>query len=111
MIAIAVVLQSETSSSSKKLVVEEDNTNVVDMSSSNRVVEAKVVSDDIATQQEEVKEVSMEQAPQAEYIPPRVEVYEGMTLEELAQKLDRSLSGYLAGKGTVIASKSMTLIL
>ncbi len=34
-------------------------------------------------------------------------VYDGLTLEELAQKLDRSLKGTIAGKGELIASYSL----
>ncbi len=39
----------------------------------------------------------------------REEVYEGMTLEEVADKLNRSLKNDIAGKGMVIASKSIEL--
>ena len=50
-------------------------------------------------------EVIMEAAPASVIIPPRVEVYNGLTLEELAAKLDRNLgSGYIAGKGYLVAS-------
>ena len=37
----------------------------------------------------------------------REEVYEGMTIEELSEKLDRSLNSDLKGKGTLIASYSL----
>ena len=91
MITIAVVLQSEDSN---KLEVVKDNknkVNVVNMASSNRVVQTteveKTNNTNISTQ---VEEVSLEEAPQADYIPPRVEVYNGMTMEELAAKLDRN---------------------
>ena len=52
----------------------------------------------------------MEQTPQSVYIPPRIEVYEGMTLEELGEKINRNLgTGYLSGKGNLIASKCIEL--
>ena len=51
----------------------------------------------------------METAPASVVVPPRVEVYEGMTMEELANKLNRSLKNEMAGKGLLIAKKSIEL--
>ncbi len=51
--------------------------------------------------------VVMETAPASVIIPPRVEVFEGMTLEELTEKLNRNLGGILAGHGDIIASYSI----
>ena len=51
----------------------------------------------------------METAPASIIIPPRVEVYEGMTLEEVAQQLEKTLKNDLSGKGIVIASKAIEL--
>ncbi len=112
MIVMALVLQDNASST--KLINNETNKiNVINMSSSNRVVETKIEDNSQTTVSNNdiaVQELSMEQAPQAEYIPPRIEVYEGMTIEELAEKLNRSLgSGYIAGKGSVIATKCIEL--
>ena len=53
-----------------------------------------------------LSEVKMETAP-ASII--RREVYDGMTLEELTDKLNRSLGGILAGHGDVIASHSLEM--
>jgi len=39
----------------------------------------------------------------------RVEVYKGMTIEELGAKLNKSLKGVLANKGQYIATKSLSL--
>lgn len=51
------------------------------------------------------KEVEMEINPASVIIPARVEVYDGMTLEELAAKINRNLGdGYISGKGELIAS-------
>ena len=48
----------------------------------------------------------MEAAPASVIIPPRVEVYDNLTLEELSAKLDRNLgTDYIAGKGNLIASQ------
>lgn len=55
-----------------------------------------------------LEEVTMETAPASIIIPPRVEVYEGMTMEELAAKIDRNLGNdIVAGKGIVIATESI----
>ena len=54
-------------------------------------------------------EVVMETAPASVIIPPRVEVYEGKTLEEVAAQIDKNLKNEIAGKGIVIASKSIEL--
>lgn len=44
---------------------------------------------------------------EAEEVPARMEVYEGMTIEELAAKLDRSLTNELTGMGSLYASLSI----
>lgn len=53
-----------------------------------------------------LKEVNMEVAPASVL---RIEVYEGMTLEELAEKINHSLKNDIAGKGNVIAAKCIEL--
>ncbi len=54
----------------------------------------------------EVTPIQMEIAPASVIVPPRIEVYEKMTIDELAEKLNRNLgSGYIAGKGYLIASQ------
>ena len=48
--------------------------------------------------------VDMEVIPASVYIPPRVEVYDGLTIEELGNKLNRHLGNdYIAGKGELLA--------
>lgn len=48
--------------------------------------------------------VEMEVIPASIYIPPRVEVYDGMTMEELGEKLNRHLGDdYIAGYGLLLA--------
>lgn len=52
------------------------------------------------------EEVKMETAPASIIVPPRIEVYEGMTLDELAEKLNRHLGNdIIAGKGKLIATE------
>lgn len=108
MISIALLLEKDVSFKIRKIKKETTNINVINMSSSNRETEVQIMNNNSSSTN--IKELSMEQAPQAEYIPPRVEVYEGMTLEELGEKLNRSLgSSYLQGKGYLIASKCIEL--
>lgn len=62
----------------------------------------KVVED------KKIEEVVMETAPASIVIPPRVEVFEGMTLQELGEKLNRSLGNdVVAGKGELIAAEAL----
>ena len=56
-----------------------------------------------------LSEVVMETAPAAVIIPPRVEVFEGMTLEEVAAQLEKTLKNDVSGKGMVIAKKCIEL--
>ena len=87
-----------------------DVVSVIDMSSANRVKQAEIISNDNEVANDKVVELDMEQTPQSVYIPPRIEVYEGMTLEELGEKINRNLgTGYLSGKGNLIASKCIEL--
>ena len=54
----------------------------------------------------DLTEVKMEAAPASIIVPPRIEVYEGKTIEELAEKLNRKLGNdIIAGKGMLIASE------
>ena len=56
-----------------------------------------------------LNEVVMETAPASVIIPPRIEVYGGMTLEEVAAQINKSLKNDIYNKGMVIASKSIEL--
>lgn len=121
MIALAFVIEdSEKMSTINLMKSDKNDVDVINMSLSNRVVKTKIEKNDSEkieelkmddiNKKEEVEEVSMEQSPQAEYIPPRVEVYEGMTMEELSDKLNRNLgTGAISGKGNLIATKSIEL--
>lgn len=87
-----------------------DIINVINMSSTDRKSNVEVVDMNLVKDNLEVEEMSMEQAPQSVYIPPRVEVYEQMTLEELGEKLNHSLgTTTLSNKGSLIASKCIEL--
>lgn len=107
MISIGMVLQNENgldTLNANTTVQEFDIRNMA--ASANMIVEETEKSKHEVTENVFLTEVSMETAPASVIIPPRVEVYEGMTLEELAIKLDRNLgSDIVAGKGFLIATE------
>ena len=112
MVSIASIIEENDSFDIKKSVNNNamDIVSVINMSSSNRMKKAEIISDNSVDSDDNVVELNMEQAPQSVYIPPRVEVYEGMTLEEWGEKINRNLgTGYLSGKGSLIASKCIEL--
>ena len=91
----------------KKVPYSQSVTNAISMSLANRNTNVKLEENNDSSG---IIELSMKQTPQSIYIPPRVEVYEGMTMEELSDKLNRSLgSGYIAGKGLIIAKRCIEL--
>lgn len=112
MVSIATILEENDSFDVKNKVSNNamDIVSVINMSSANRLKKAEILSNDNEESNNNAVELNMEQAPQSVYIPPRVEVYEGMTLEELGEKINRNLgNGYLSGKGSLIASKCIEL--
>ena len=108
MISIGLILQDEDNSLSK---ITQTNIQGIDIknmaTSTNAIVENK--NNTNLDENLLLTEVVMEVAPASVIIPPRVEVYEGMTLEEVAMQLDKSLKNDISGKGMVIASKSIEL--
>ena len=85
------------------------STDVKEVNINNMAASANKIlkSDDEKKENNEVTEVKMETAPASVIVPPRVEVYEKMTMEELSAKLNKSLGGILAGHGNVIAEHSL----
>ena len=57
----------------------------------------------------EIEEESVNEQNVEEIIPEEPIVFEGMTLNELATKLDRSLTSTLSGTGYIFASRSIEL--
>lgn len=107
MISIAFVIQSEdivTLEKDKTIVTKNNKMELKNMATSInniRNTEPTEVKGDT-----EVTPIEMEVAPASVIIPPRIEVYEGMTIDELAAKINRNLgTGYIAGKGYLIASQ------
>ena len=101
--SIGIFLQyNMTFSSTKGFSYTEVDTDNIAMSL-NTLSESKILK--YRTDDSTITAVEMETAPVSVYIPPRVEVYDGLTLEELAFKLDKNLGNdYIAGKGYVIAN-------
>lgn len=95
MISMAIVLQTDTS-----LSIEEVDIKSMAASSNMYVKDKeKEINDPV------FKEIDMAVAPVSVGIPAKQSVYDGLTLEELAAKIDRNLGdGYISGKGLLIAN-------
>lgn len=97
MVSIALVLLSENSMTDNISEIEEFD--IKNMASAITAVKVDRVSDNT---EKNLVEVKMDVAPVS---VTRVEVYDNLTIEELSLKIDRNLgSGYVAGKGSLIAS-------
>jgi len=115
MISMGMFLQSESSVNSLNDFSEIQEIDIKNMAASanmilkeNEIADASIEKtvDTTVEKKEVITEVKMETAPASVIVPPRVEVYEGMTMEELAAKLNRNLgSDIVAGKGLLIATQ------
>lgn len=104
MISTGLVLSDATEVSGlDNLSIEEFN--IKNLATSSKSV-SKSIEEDNSYNDLLLDEVSMNTAPSGVY---RVEVYDGLTMEELADKLNRSLAAEISGKGYVIASKCIEL--
>ena len=105
MISIALVIQSEeqiTLEKDKTIVTKDSKIQLKNMAASANTI----IKEEDQGKEAEVIPIDMEIAPASVIIPPRIEVYEGMTIDELAAKLNRNLgNGYIAGKGYLSASQ------
>ncbi len=107
MICIGLVIQNDSAQNMHK------TTNVSSFDIKNMAASSNMIVKETETSKEETdnlffKEVEMETAPASVIVPPRVEVYDGLTLEELTDKLNRNLgSDIVAGKGALIATESL----
>ena len=68
-----------------------------------------IVTPDELLQQIQEQQLELEAEILANAEPERVEVYDGLTIEELSDKLNRSLNSTIAGKGELFANYSMEL--
>lgn len=103
MVSVGLRLQEKVSvKSSDDLTFYEVNTNNITASenvlSKNDMLQYRVDNSSIT-------ESEMETAPASVLVPPRIEVFDGLTMEELAAKLDKNLGNdIMGGKGYFIAS-------
>lgn len=103
MVSVGLRLQEKVSiKSNDDLTFYEVNTNNITASenvlSKNDMLQYRVDNSSIT-------ESVMETAPASVLVPPRIEVFEGLTMEELAAKLDKNLGNdIMGGKGYFIAS-------
>ncbi len=102
MIAMGVTIQEEQNGLSTKSIRRSLARNIV--ASTDAISKEKVIEE--TKQNLLLTEVKMETAPASVL---RIEVYEGMTLEEVAAQLNKTLKNDLAGKGIVIASDAIEL--
>ena len=63
------------------------------------VYKEEVVDLDLTSEEETIQEI----------VPERIEVYDNLTMEELTEKLNRTLSSDLSGKGEIFAKYSVEL--
>ena len=107
MISIALVIEQDNGLQQDKVIETKNSTiQLKNMATSaNNIINTESETTEINTSAEVIP-IEMEVAPASVIIPPRIEVYEGMTIDELAEKLNRSLgTDYIAGKGYLIASQ------
>ena len=109
MISIGMMIEQDGASLKSRTNIKEFNLNQI-------AANTNLIQRENQEEKEEVKEekenlllvdIKMNTAPAAVIIPPRVEVYEGMTLEEVANQLEKTLRNDLSGHGYFIASKSI----
>ena len=100
MISIALVLENSEE------IIGFGNVEIDDFDIKNIAASTNLISDNKDNEDEKInlKEVEMEVVPAS---IERVEVYEGMTIEELSNQINKSLKGYIANKGDLIARHSL----
>lgn len=84
----------------------ENNNNIVEEKVENPLTNDNTPTEEVEVQ-DEVKEITTYEDVSTTPVDPIV--YDGMTLNQLAEKLNRSLKSTIAGKGYLIASYSLQL--
>ncbi len=110
MIAIAIMVQNNVEYSETKVKTKTEQVDIKKIATASRKERKEESSSKttvILPSGEVVVEEKKEEQPPVEVQPQRIEVYEGMTIEELSAKLDRNLADLLAGKGNLIATKCL----
>lgn len=106
MISMGLIIQKDMDTSMKP------STSLTGFDIKNMAASSNMIVKDVENQKEDeeesllLTEVEMETAPASVIVPPRVEVYDGLTLEELGDKLNRNLgSDTVSGQGHLIAAE------
>lgn len=104
MIGLGLFIQTGISASSlsNEDLAEVDLKNMA--TSANQVIKDSKESTSVPVKKLSLTEIDMEIAPAS---IERIEVFQGMTMDELSAKLNRSLGGILAGHGRTIAEHSL----
>ena len=106
MISVGLFVQNEKEL--KKINIDKNVLTEVNIQNIAASANKSIKNSDDTIQKREIilNEVEMEMTPASVIIPPRIEVYEGMTIEELGDKINRNLgSDIVAGKGLFIATE------
>ena len=109
MISMGFIIMNEEETSMKV------ESNVSSMDVKNMATNANMIVKEVepvyeeTVPEEHLEEVEMETLPASIVVPPRVEVFDGLTMEELAEKLNRHLGwDIVAGKGEFIATEALS---
>ena len=107
MISIALILQNDSSLDNRSIEFKEMDMKSLATSANMIINKSEEEKEELETLP--LEEVNMEVVPASIIIPPRVEVYDNLTMEELTDKINRNLGGILAGHGDVIAQHSLEM--
>lgn len=108
MIAIAIMVQNNATYSENKETIKTEQVDVKAIATASRKdrQEEKKNGATVILPSGEVVAVSAD-TKEEEVVPQRIEVYEGMTIEELSEKIERNLASLLSGKGYLITSQAL----
>ena len=102
MIAIAIMVQNNVEYSETKVKTKTEQVDIKKIATASRKERKEESSSKttviLPSGEVVVEEKKEEEQPPEEVQPQRIEVYEGMTIEELSAKLDRNLSNLIATK-------------
>lgn len=105
MISIALIIENDNTLSNTSIPVEDIDFKNIAASTNMLVKNSEEVENSSEQGSLALKEVSMEVVPASVVIPPRIEVHDGLTMEEITNKFNRLLgTSYLQGKGYLIGS-------
>ena len=101
-----VTMKDLTSGTIEKVSQKENNNDIVEEKVADPLATSQTPTEEVEVK-DEVKEITTYEDVTTTPVEPIV--YDGMTLNQLAEKLNRSLKSTIAGKGYLIASYSLQL--